>query len=526
MKGVRPSSTRSIAAALLLAACVPAQRAEDVVVVASGADLESANPLVTIHPMARQVQRHVLFVTLARHDGTLTPRPYAARSWSWSADRAVVTFNLEPALRWHDGVPTTAADVVFTISAAADPRTGFPRVAELAGTVAEAVDDTTLVVRFAGGQPDIPGWLVELPIVPRHLLDTVPLDRMRTAAFNIAPVGNGPFRFVERRAGERWRFVRNDRFPESLGGPPALAGFVVAVVDEATTKYAALAAGEIDMAGISPTMAALADRDPSIRVVDYPVLFSNGLVFNTTRAPFDARDVREAISISIDRPRIIAAALAGFATPAAGPVPPASPHALDLAVARDDSRADSLLDAAGLPRGAGGWREYRGRPARFELLTVGSADNAVEQLIQDDLARRGIRVDVRQLEMGAFLSAARAERKDFDMLVTGVPGDLSLSHLPAMFESTQSRGALAYSGFSSPDVDALFERIRSSTDPAATTRHWRDVQRVLAREIPIAWLYHSRGVQGVSARLREVELDLRGELATVARWRLAPRASP
>jgi peptide/nickel transport system substrate-binding protein len=523
MNAVPPPSTRWLPCLVIaLAACVAPQRAEDVVVVASGADLESANPLVTIHPMARQVQRHVLFVTLARHDERLVPQPYAARRWHWSADRRTLTMYLEPTLSWHDGRPTTARDVEFTVSAAADPETGYPRASELTGVQARARDDTTVEIRFPTAQPELPGWMVELPIVPEHLLSGVPRRALRTAGFNIAPVGNGPFRFVERRPGERWRFVRNDGFPAALGGPPALAGFVVAVVDEATTKYAALAAGELEMAGISPTMAALARRDPAIRVIDYPVLFANGLVFNTTRAPFDRREIREAVSLSIDRGRLIQAALAGYATPASGPVSPASPLAVDAGVGRDERRADSLLDAAGLRRGAGGIRMIAGRPMALELLTVGSADNAVEQLIQDDLSRRGIRVEIRQLELGAFLSAARAPRKEYDMLVTGVPGDLALSHVTAMFESAQAGGALAYSGYTNGDLDSRFTEIRASADTQRVRVLWAEVQHILARELPVAWLYHSRGVQGVSTRLENVELDLRGELATVARWRLRP----
>ena len=75
---------------------------------ASGADLQSVNPLVTIHPLAKQVQRYVLLTTLVRYDSALVPRPYLARRWSWSADRTTLTFGLEPGVRWHDGVATTA----------------------------------------------------------------------------------------------------------------------------------------------------------------------------------------------------------------------------------------------------------------------------------------------------------------------------------------------------------------------------------------------------------------------------------
>ncbi|MBA3673049.1 MAG: hypothetical protein H0W68_13655, partial [Gemmatimonadaceae bacterium] len=258
----------------LVGACIATQRPADIVVIASGADLESPNPLVTVHPLSRQVQRFALFVTLARYDSALVPQPYYARQWQWSADRRALRLDLDPSLAWHDGVPTTSRDVVFTFLAARDRATGYPRAAELAALdTVLATGDHSVELRFAAPQPRLPALVAELPIVPAHLLGAVPRSRMRGASFDDAPVGNGPFRFVSRRRGARWTFSRNDRFPQSLGGPPRLRGFTIAVVDEATTKFAGLASGELDLAGIAPTMAAVAKRDATLRLISYPVMF-------------------------------------------------------------------------------------------------------------------------------------------------------------------------------------------------------------------------------------------------------------
>ena len=94
----------------LAAGCIAPQRPDDVVVYASGADLESANPLVTTHPLSRQVQRYVLLVTLLRYDSALAPQPYLARRWAWSDDARTLTMTLASHLRWHDGVPGRLRD--------------------------------------------------------------------------------------------------------------------------------------------------------------------------------------------------------------------------------------------------------------------------------------------------------------------------------------------------------------------------------------------------------------------------------
>jgi peptide/nickel transport system substrate-binding protein len=158
-------------------------------------------------------------------------------------------------------------------------------------------------------------------------------------------------------------------------------------------------------------------------------------------------------------------------------------------------------------------------------LTVATGDNAVEQLIQADLAERGIRVEIRQMELGAFLARARATEKLFDMLITGIPGDVSLAYLGAMYDSRQRGGSLDYADFHTAALDALFAHTRTAASPAELTTAWEAVQRELARDMPAVWVYHARGVQGISRRMRDVEMDLRGEMVSLARWSVTVNGS-
>jgi peptide/nickel transport system substrate-binding protein len=497
---------------------------QDAIVFASGADLESANPLVTIHPLARQVQRHVLFVTLTRLDSSLAPQPYLARRWSWSGDGRTLTLSLHPGLRWHDGALTTARDVAFTFRAAQDPATGFPRAPEVAGIdTIMVLDDSTLAMRWSYPPPGLPLILSELPIVPEHLLRDVPRSDFRRHAFSTAPVGNGPWRFVRRDPGRRWIFHRVEDFPAAMGGPAQSNRVVVAVVDEATTKFAGLASGDLHVAGIAPSMATLVDADPALRVLSYPVNFSTTLVFNSARPPFDDARVRRAVSALVNRQRIIDVALAGYGVPADGPVAASHPYA--IAQPRlTSAQADSLLSAAGWPM-VDGARRRGGEPLRFTLLSVGSGDNAIEQLLQADLRVAGIAMEIRQLELGAFLAAARRAPRDFEALFTGIGGDLALSHLVAMFDSRLAGGALDYAGFHTAQLDSLYDALARATTDSSVAATWAAIQRELHREMPVAWIYHARGVQGLSRRLAGVRMDLRGEMATLAGWRLDPGTS-
>ena len=439
---------------------------------ASGADLQSINPLLTLHPLARQVQRYVLFTTLVQYDSAMQVAPYLARRWAWSPDRRQLTLTLAIELRWHDGTATTARDAAWTLEAARDSVTGYPRLAELAGLQrSEALDDSTLVLEFDRPQGRVPDVLTDLAMLPRHLLDSIPRADLRRAAFNEQPVGNGPFRFVAHEPNRRWVFERNPDFPESLGGPPALLRFIVVVVDEPMTKLAALTSGELDFAGIQPAHAEFVRRNPELAVVTYPLLLSYCIVLNTRRPPFDDLAVRQHLAAAIDRREIVDGYLFGFGTPSSSPIPPS----LEKQSAEPPSRIRGGLHAA---------------RAAFELLTVGSGEAALEQLLQAQLAEASFEVGIRQLELSAFLERVYGGVHDFDAAVLGVPGDPELGHLAPLYQ------------------------LSGLPAPAATA----DLVERFAELVPAVFLYHAQGLQGMNRRVHHVRMDLRGELPTVARW--------
>jgi peptide/nickel transport system substrate-binding protein len=471
---------------LVTGACGAAPHRGETVLFASGADLQSINPLLTIHPLARQVQRYVLLTTLARYDSTLSPRPYLARNWSWSPDGRRLTFHLRTDVRWHDGVPTTARDVVWTLDAARDPATGYPRLSELHTiTSIAALDDSTVEVRFAAHPAgDLPFVYTDLAILPAHLLDSVPHGRLREASWNAHPVGNGPFRFVAHEANRRWVFTRSADFPADLGGVPQFERFIVVVVDEPMVKLSALVSGELDFAGISPQHVAFVRGRRGLAVREYPLIFPYGLIFNTRRPPFNDPRARLAAALAIDRQEIVDGYLFGLASVADGPVPPGIPQYVApprIPLAPDSARR--LVDAV---------TASQGEPPSFELLAVGSGEGALEQMLQARLSAVGFKVTIRQLENATFLSRVFGPRHDFTAAVSGVPGDPGLGFLQPLGDVTG---------------------IHVPADPVLA-------QRVFVEQLPVVWLYHALGVQAMNERVGGVRMDMRGELPTVAAWRV------
>jgi ABC-type transport system substrate-binding protein len=242
------------------------------------------------------------------------------------------------------------------------------------------------------------------------------------------------------------------------------------VVDEPATKLAALTAGELDFAGIQPAHAQFVARDPELAVLSYPLLMTYGIALNTRRAPFSTLAARQRLDATVDRRALVEGYLYGFGTPAVSPVPAELPGYVP--VARDTMRPPAV--------GA----------LRFELLTVGSGEAPLEQMVQAQLRAVGIQVTIRQLELSAFLSRVYGPSHDFQAAVLGVAGDPGLAYLGTI-------GRVA--GLAVP------------ADPAAA-------QRLMADSIAMVVLYHARGLQGMNRRVHGVRMDLRGELATVHDW--------
>ena len=190
-----------------------------------------------------------------------------------------------------------------------------------------------------------------------------------------------------------------------------------------------------------------------------------------------SRAIRIALA-KFDRREIVEGYLYGFGTPADGPVPPGVPGYLPLA----PSPAQASVAAA------------PGAPVRFELLTVGSGEAALEQMVQARLRAAGFEVAIRQLELSAFLGRVYGPEHEFEGAMLGIPGDPGLGHL-------------------APLADLAGIRVPPGADA---------VQRSFADSMPVAFLYHARGLQGMNRRVRGVTMDLRGELPTVHDWWIEP----
>jgi len=532
---MRPNPVRLCTSLLLvvLAACGdkssdPTPTAADpqrggTVVVVNNSDLENLNSLVSGDKFTQEVNRYMLFLPLVHYSPDLDYIPALAERWELLGDTGVV-FHLRRDVRWHDGQPTTARDVVFTYEAAQDPETTFPNAEYFAQwTGVTSPDSFTVQFSFKPHAEPLAG-LPFLPIMPAHLLDSIPHARLRNAAFNKAPVGNGPFRFVEYRANDRWVFEANADYPASLGGRPYLDRLVWRPVPDAVAQVTEISTGGADMAVTPPAdQYNTLSKQPGLKgLVRGGRQYAN-VIWNGKIAPLNDPRVRRALAMGIDRQQIINTLRGGHGTLAVGPIGPfhwaydSTLHALPFNV--DSARA--LLKQAGIEdrNGDGTVDLANGKPFEIEIkLPAGSTINRdMAELIRSNLSAIGVKVTTRPTDMGVMIQDFTSPKRNFQAILLGWESDYRIN-LRDMFHSDAMSGQFQIASYANPQLDSLIDAVMLVKTRAEAKPIYSQMQRILRDDQPWTYLYYYPDLVVMRERVQGADMDSRGTLVNVQKW--------
>ncbi len=500
-----------------------------------GAPAEMGGMNAFAHGDAGAVQ-HQLFVnlmTLVQYDEKLEPVPYLARSWELSEDESELTFHLRDDVRWHDGEPTTAHDVAFTFLTAMDPRTGFPNPAffqhYLPGEEGvEVVDSFTVKFRFRPHSEYMDTWRA-VAIMPRHLLADVPPEELaRHPIGEVCPVGNGPFRFVSRRPGDRWLFEANPAFPDGLGGRPFLDRYTYRVIPEQTILLAELLTGGVDVhVAMFPNHAARAEAEPGLRVVSFPYRSFLFAGWNSRVPKLSDPRVRRALTLGVNRGQIMQGIHGERAVVVNSGIPPvhwAFDPSLGDSLPYDPDQARSLLEGAGwVDRNGDGIRQdSEGSPLRIELiLNQNQERQEVAEIMRVQLREVGVDLRPRVVEFATLMGRITSRQRDFEGVLVSWEAEFRLDERD-QFHSAAVDGLWAFSGTRDPILDRYLDTLPIITDRGEAIPVWRAYQSRIMEVQPYTYLYSAYRRNGVNERLREVVMDARGEWASIRGWWIAP----
>ena len=453
----------------------------------------------------------MLYSGLITRDKDLNIIGELAESWTFSQDCLDLTFNLRRNVRWHDGRPFTAADVVFTYETMIHPKTptayreDFKAVAEVA-----APDPYTLRVRYK--QPyakALQSW--GLWMLPRHLLESyVREGRLREAPQNRSnPVGTGAYRFGEWKPGEKVVLVAN---PDYFEGRPHLGRVVYRIIPSQATIFLELKAKGVDAAGLTALQFKRQTEYPAFRKAyhkyEYPANAYTYLGFNLKDPRFADRRVRQAIAHAINKRELIDGVLLGLGREATGPYKPGTwAHNPDVPTyPYDMAKARALLAAAGWTEtNADGVLVRNDQPFTFELLTNQGNDERkkVAEIVQASLKELGIQVDIRVIEWASLLKEYIKKRR-FEAIILGWGIGLDPDQYEIWHSSKTGPDELNHISYANPEVDALLEQGRTSCRQAERKKFYDRLQTILAEDQPIVFLYFRDALPVVSSRVRGI----------------------
>jgi peptide/nickel transport system substrate-binding protein len=460
-------------------------------VVAADSEPRNLNPAIVasngVFFVASKVIEPLAEASFEGKDG-LEPR--LATSWEGSADGLTATFKLREGVTWHDGKPFTSADVAFSALQIWKPLQNLGRVVFKNLESVDTPDEHTAVFRFAKPTPFqlIRNALPALTsVVPKHIYETG--DIAENPA-NIAPVGTGPFKFAEHKAGEYYRLTRNDAYwGENL---PNLDEIVFSVLPDRAAAAGALEAEEIQLAAFSAIPLADLDRIskvPGIEVISkgYESLTYQLVVeINHRRKELADLKVRQAIAHAIDKDFVVKTIFLGYAATSTGPVPKNDKqfYTPDVPVyAFDVAKANALLDEAGYKRGADGTRfALKLLPAPYFNETKQFGD-----YLRQALAEVGINAELVNNDAAGHQKAVYTDHA-FDLAVAPpvFRGDPAIS--TTILVQSGIPDGVPFSnqgGYVNADLDALIAKAAETIDPRARIALYKEFQKKVDEDLPL-----------------------------------------
>ena len=435
---------------------------------------------------------------------TRSYQPWLATGYQWGSGNLTLRFAIRSGVLWSDGQTFSGKDVAFTF----DLMRRFSALdrAGVWGFLADVKSADASSVEFTFKRAYTPGLLAigTQPIVAEHKWKDV---AQPTTFDDPTPVGTGPFTEVRRFEPDVYELGRNPKYWQK--DKLAISALRVPLYHTNAEMLRALEAGELDWASlfVADVEKRWVAKDPVRRLYWYPDFGQTVLLqVNTRRPPFDEASVRKAVSMALDRPRIMREAMNGYAPPAdATGLAESQSQWKDPAAAksgdwtrRDVTQANALLDAAGLARGEGGVRSVPGGSSmRYDLTVVeGWSDWGVAaDIIRQNLSDVGIVVAVKAVPYDTWVGALERGRFDVGMWFGErgpTPYEFYKGQMDSVFVKPVGEKAIAnFHRFGSVEASRVLRRFEASSDSAEQERLARELQMIYVNSAPSLPLFAS-----------------------------------
>lgn len=471
-----------------------------------GAEPSILNPLLTTDSTSSAITARV-FNGLVQFNEDLDIEPDLAKSYTISDDGLVYLFFLRDDVTWHDGIPFSGEDVLFTFTTLLDPATNTVRRSNymFEGKPAqfELLDPYTLKVTLP--EPYAP--FIEkmaMDIIPKHIYEGEDINR---SIYNRKPIGTGPYKFKQWEPGQYVILEKNENY---YHGTPKIDSIIYYIILDPQSALIGLKKQELDLNGIPPKDVEDIKSVPFLDVYSYYDLNYTYLGFNLKHPLLQDVLVRKAIAHAIDQELIVKGVLKGKGRPAHLPTSPLlwsfPEQEQDYVYDYNPDKSRAYLEQAGYRfNDTVGLYEKEGEPLSFTIITNQNNKERAQtaQLIQNFLKTVGIGVDIQLLEWSSLLKKINSDQdpKDFDAVILG----WSLALDPdaySTWHSSEYPSGFNFVGYDSSLVDDLLVAGRREVNQEKRKAIYTQLYTQIVNDLPYVFLYYPESSVGVHQRVK------------------------
>ena len=482
-----PRSAMMVAAAAMTAASFAASPALAQAKTKFTVDLvnepASLDPQKQWNPDSYYVYRNI-FDNLVTRDDSGKIVPQVAKSWK-QVSPTEMEFTIRDDITFTDGSKLTPEDVAYSVNRIIDPKFASPQLGQFnLITGAKVTGDNTVTLTTKRPYPVLLAQLVKLSIVPEHVV-----KKEGESAFNLHPVGSGPYEFVDWKRGVSVTLKRNDNY-WGRKGPFETVTF--RAVPDASTRVADLQAGTADLVvSLNSDQANQLKSASGVQALSAPTERVAFLGMNTHLPPFTDLKVREAVAYGIDRQGLIEGILGGYGkvvgellSPAHfGWTPGIEPYPYDPA------KAKKLIAEAG---------DAAKKPIDFGTAPV--YDQRIVQAVQQMLNEIGLNVKIHMTDMASYLKSVQGPMDQRPMLNFGRWSCACQDADGIMYPLLDSNSN--WSRYSNPQMDKLLEDARSTLDKKQRQEDYTKASELVKKDVPLLPLYQVYAIYGASKKLQ------------------------
>lgn len=499
-------------------------------------NLQRLNPVLDYYNVPDRDVDRLIFSSLFKFDERGLPVGDLAEEWGISYDGLLYNITLRGNALWHDNQPVTASDVVFTIEMMRDKNSVLPQDLKTFWDGIEVLALSDQVLQFKLAEPFAPFMdYLTFGVLPKHLLSSLGYQEMLVSAFNLQPIGSGPFKFERLivEAGEIKGVVLSANL-QFYGNVPTISHLAFRYYADLPKAFSAYKEGKVQaLSNLEGDVlkAVLNEPDLSVYSIKKPEVSLVLLNLNNPEVKyFQDANVRKALLAAVNRQKLIETALQGQGVIADLPLLPGTWAFYD-GVARtnyDPQSANLLLRQAGyvLNQEGSGTRSKNGIPLSFTLIHPDDETHTrVAAYLRDEWKKIGVEAILSPVAYDALVLdylqplTYQAALVDLNFLRSPDPDPYPF------WDQSQQSGGQNYSQWENRIVSQYLEEARVSQDLNERTKLYRNFQVVFANELPALPLYYPVFTFAVQNNIQGIRLgaffDYSDRFYNISEWSLA-----